>query len=78
MVAFDFNLGMDSLHSFYALVNCRTKIIWIQFSKEPALGWKGSSSALIGRLISYRKKKKIISKSYIYHIIQVMYVNSKT
>lgn len=78
MVDFYINLVMYSLRSCYALVDCRFRIIWIQFSNDPALGWKGSSSALIGRLISYLKTKDIISKGYIYHLIRFKYSNSET
>ena len=39
-VDFDINLGMDSLHSCYASIDCRTRIIWILFPNEQTLEWK--------------------------------------
>ena len=37
MVDFDVILGMDWLHSSYASVNCRTRIVRFQFPDEPIL-----------------------------------------
>ena len=70
MVDFDVILGMDWLHSCYALVDCRTRIVHFQFPDEPILEWKGSSLAPMGRFISYLKARKMISKGYIYHLVR--------
>ena len=69
MVDFNVILGMDWLHSCYALVDCRTRIVYFQFPDEPILEWKGSSLVTMGRFISYLKARKMISKGYLYHII---------
>ena len=37
MVDVDTYLGMDWLQSYYALVNCRTKIVRFHFPNEPIL-----------------------------------------
>ena len=71
MVDFDVILGMDWLHSCYALVDCRTKIVHLQFLDEPILEWKGSSLAPMGRFIPYLKARKMISKGYLYHLVRV-------
>ncbi|KAH0655152.1 hypothetical protein KY285_030034 [Solanum tuberosum] len=71
MVDFDIILGMDWLHSCYASVDCRTRIVRFQFPDEPILEWKGSSLAPMGRFISYLKARKMISKGYLYHLVQV-------
>ena len=71
MVDFDVILGMDWLHSSYASLNCRTRIVHFQFPDEPILEWKGSSLAPMGRFISYLKARKMISKGYLYHLVQV-------
>ena len=60
MVDFDVILGMGWLHSCYASVDCRTRIVRFQFPDEPILEWKGSSLAPMGRFISYLKAKKMI------------------
>ena len=52
MVDFDVILGMDWLHSYYALVNCRTRIVRFPFQDEPILEYEGSSLAPMGRFIS--------------------------
>ncbi|XP_069152714.1 uncharacterized protein [Solanum lycopersicum] len=78
MVDFDVILGMDSLHYFYALVNCRFRIVRVHFLEEPILEWKGSSLAPMGRFISYLKAKKKISKEYLYHLVRVKYSSSRT
>ncbi|KAH0636085.1 hypothetical protein KY290_036497 [Solanum tuberosum] len=71
MVDFDVILGMDWLHSCYASVDCRTRIVRFQFPDEPILEWKGSSLAHMDRFISYLKARKMISKGYLYHLVRV-------
>ena len=71
MVDFDVILGMDWLHSCYASVDYRTRIVPFQFPDEPILEWKGSSLAPMGRFISYLMARKKISKGYIYHQVLV-------
>ncbi|KAH0665926.1 hypothetical protein KY285_027132 [Solanum tuberosum] len=71
MVDFDIILGIDWLHSCYASVDCRTRIVRFQFPDEPILEWRGSSLAPMGRFISYLKAKKMISKGYLYHLARV-------
>ena len=71
MVDFDVILGMDWLHSCYASVDCRTRIVRFQFPDEPILEWKGSSLAPMGRFISYLKARNMISKGYLYHLVRV-------
>ncbi|KAH0784217.1 hypothetical protein KY290_003815 [Solanum tuberosum] len=48
MVDFDVILGMDWLHSCYASVDCRTRIVHFQFPNKLILEWKGSSLAPMG------------------------------
>ncbi|KAH0709559.1 hypothetical protein KY284_010986 [Solanum tuberosum] len=78
MVDFDVILGMDWLHSCYASVNCRTRIVHFQFPDEPILEWKGSSLAPMGRFISYLKARKMISKGYLYNLVWVKDSSSET
>ncbi|WMV45510.1 hypothetical protein MTR67_038895, partial [Solanum verrucosum] len=78
MVDFDIILGMDWLHSYYASIDCRTRIVRFQFPDEPILERKGSSLAPMGRFISYLKARKIISRGYLYHIVRVKDSSSET
>jgi len=71
MVDFNVILGMNSLHSCYASVDCRTRIVRFQFPYKPILEWKGSSLAPMDRFISYLKAKKMIFKGYLYHLVRV-------
>ena len=70
MVDFDIILGMDWLHSCYDLVDCRTRIVCLQFPHEPILEWQGRSLAPMGRFISYLNAKNVISKGYIDHLVR--------
>ena len=62
MVDFDVILGMDWLHSCYASVDYRTRIVHFQFQDESILEWRGSRLAPMGRFISYLTARKMISK----------------
>ncbi|KAF3623602.1 RAB GTPase B1C [Capsicum annuum] len=46
MMDFDVILSMDWLHSCYASVDCRNRIVNFQFPNEPVLEWRGSTTAL--------------------------------
>ncbi|WMV58939.1 hypothetical protein MTR67_052324 [Solanum verrucosum] len=78
MVDFDIILVMDWLHSCYASIGCRRRIVHLQFPDEAILEWKGSSLVPIGRLISYLKTRKTISKGYLYHLVRVKDSSSET
>ena len=69
---------MDWLHSCYASVDGRTRIVHFQFPVKPILEWKGSSVAPMGRLISYLKARKMISKGYLYHLVRVKDFSSES
>ena len=69
MIDFDVILDIYWLHSCYALVHYRTRIVRFQFLDEPILEWKGSSLAPMGQFTSYLKARKMISKGYLLEII---------
>ena len=71
MVEFDVILRMNWLHSCYALVDCRTRIVHFQFPDKHILEWKVSSLAPMGRFNSYSKTIIRISKVYLYHLVWV-------
>ncbi|XP_070029844.1 uncharacterized protein [Nicotiana sylvestris] len=48
MVDFDVIMGMNWLSSFYAILDCRAKIVKFQFPNKEVLEWKGSSALLVG------------------------------
>ena len=41
MINFDVILGMDWLHSCFASIDCRTRVMKFNFSNDPVLEWKG-------------------------------------
>ena len=62
MVDFDVILGMDWLHACFASIDCRTRVVKFNFPNEPLLERKGGNSIPRGRIISYLKACKMISK----------------
>ncbi|KAF3685722.1 hypothetical protein FXO37_00334 [Capsicum annuum] len=78
MTDFDVILSMDCLHSFYATVNSKNRIVQFQFPNEPILEWKGSVSIFRVQLISYLWARKMISKGCVYHLVHVKDSSSET
>lgn len=71
MVGFNVIMGMDSLSSCYATLNCRLKIVRFHFSGEQVLEWKDGALTPKGRFISYIKARKLISNGCLYHLVRV-------
>ncbi|PHT31182.1 hypothetical protein CQW23_27519 [Capsicum baccatum] len=62
MVDFDAILGMDWLHSCYAILDCKSRKVTFYFSNETPIVWAGSSVEPRGHFISYLRAQKLISK----------------
>ena len=78
MFDFDVIVGIDWLHEFYASIDCRTRVVKLQYPTEFTLEWKEGYSICTGQFVSYLRAWKMISKRCIYHIIKVRDVESLT
>ena len=76
MLDFDVILGKDWLHACVAYIDCRTRVVKFNFS-ETSLEWKGGNSIPKGRIISYLKACRMISKGCLYHIVRVQDLDSE-
>ena len=41
MLGFDIILGMEWLHACFASIDCRIRVVRLNFSNEPVFKWKG-------------------------------------
>jgi len=60
MLDFDVILGIDWLHSCYASINCRTRVVMFQFPNEPILEWDGRNSIPKSQFVSCLNTRKMI------------------
>ena len=68
MLDIDVILSMDWLHTCYALIDFRTRVVKFQLQNEPVLELKSSSLVHKGRFVLYLKEKKLVSKGCVYHL----------
>ena len=78
MFDFDVILSMDWLHACFASIDCRMRIVKLNFPNDPILECKGGDSIPIGGIISYLKAWKMISKGCLYHTVRVKYLLQKS
>ena len=58
----DVILGMDCLHSCYACMDCRNRLVRFYFHNDEELVWEGYNSIRPNHLISNLKANKMMSK----------------
>lgn len=68
---------MDWLHVCYAIIDCRTWVFKFQLQNDSMLEWKWGKSIPRGHFVSYLKTGNMTIKGRMYHIVRVMYVESK-
>ena len=62
---------MDWLHKCYTPIDCRNKVVRIQFPNDLEMEWKGICSKTIVQIISHLKVNKMIAKGYLYHLVRL-------
>ena len=62
MMEFDIIMGMDWLASCYATGNGRAEKVHSLFPRKTFLEWKGNIGTPRGKVLTYLKERKIISK----------------
>lgn len=62
MLDFDLILVMDLLHSCYAFIDCRTRVIKFQLANYLILKLKGGNYIPRGQFVSYINSSKMMSK----------------
>lgn len=71
-------LSIHCLHSYYSLVNYRTRDIKIKFLKKLIIEWRVSISMPVGKFVLYLKAIRIITKGFIYNLFPVKDSKSNT
>ncbi|XP_070009897.1 uncharacterized protein [Nicotiana sylvestris] len=71
MIDFNVLMEMDWLYSCFVKLDCRTRIMRLEFPKKPVVEWEGNNVMPKGRFISYLKAMKMTRKGCIYHLVRV-------
>ncbi|XP_069155776.1 uncharacterized protein [Solanum lycopersicum] len=68
---FDIILGMDWLHSYYACLECRSRVVRFRFPNGEELVWEGYNPIRPNPLISNLKANKMMAKGLLCHLVSV-------
>ncbi|XP_069152666.1 uncharacterized protein [Solanum lycopersicum] len=68
---FDIILGMDWLHSHYACLDCRSRVVRFRFPNKEKLVWEGYNPTRPNPLISNLKANKMMAKGLLCHLVSV-------
>ena len=77
MLDYDIILGMDWFHTFFASIECRSRVLKFSFPNERVVERKRGNCIPRGHVISYLKACKMISKGCLYHIVGVQDLDSE-
>ncbi|XP_075111346.1 uncharacterized protein LOC107794075 [Nicotiana tabacum] len=69
--------GMDWLYSCFAKLDCRTRVMRLEFPNEPVIELKGNGVVPKGRFLSNLKASKMIRKGCIYYLVRVANTTSE-
>ncbi|XP_069150528.1 uncharacterized protein [Solanum lycopersicum] len=68
---FDIILGMDWLHSYYACLDCRSRVVRFRFPNGEELVWEGYNPIRPNPLVSNLKANKMMAKGLLCHLVSV-------
>ncbi|XP_069150509.1 uncharacterized protein [Solanum lycopersicum] len=68
---FDIILGMDWLHSYYACLDCRSRMVRFRFPNGEELVWEGYNPIRPNPLVSNLKANKMMAKGLLCHLVSV-------
>ncbi|XP_070047357.1 uncharacterized protein [Nicotiana tomentosiformis] len=72
MIDFDAIMGIDWLYKYYAILDCRAKVVNFEFPNKLVREWKGNTAEPRGKFIPYLKANKMITKGCLYHLVRVI------
>ena len=71
MHEFDITLGMEWVHSCYACMYCRSRVVRFRFPNEEDMVWERHDSSRPNPLVLNLKANKMMSKGLLCHIVSV-------
>lgn len=74
MVDFEVILGMNSLSTYYAILDFHSKFLALAMLGLPRLEWRGSLGHAIGRVISFLMAQTMVAKGCLAYLAFILYV----